>query len=149
MRILGFDYPDDCWFDLEHDMWCRLLEDGRVQVGVTAFGTHLSDDFYMCRPKPVGTALGQGQTMAVAELSKMVVAIKTPVSGTVDEVNPLLEDTPEVINKDPYGKGWLVCIRPERWESDARMLAHGEALAKQAETRMRLEDMDFPPEQGA
>lgn len=146
MRILGFDYPDDCWFDLEHDMWCRLLTDARVQVGITAFGTHLSDDIYMCRPKSKGTALEQGQTVAVAELSKMVVAIKTPLSGVIAEVNPLLEDTPEVINKDPYGQGWLVCIQPDRWEQDAHNLAHGATLATLAEARMRRERMDFPSE---
>lgn len=140
MDILGFDYPDAAYFYLLHDMWCRPCGDGRMEVGVTAFGIHLSGDFYMCRPKPVGTLLGQGETLAVAELSKSVVAIKSPVSGEVVERNPLLEDAPELVHQDPYGRGWLVRIAPSRWQADLAQLAHGDALPAAAQARMRLEN---------
>lgn len=143
MKILGFNYPDELYYWLERDMWCRQLDDGRVQVGVSAFGIHISGDFYMCRPKPVGTELEQGQTVAVAELSKSVVAIKTPVSGIVCEVNPLLEDQPELVHRDPYGQGWLVCIQPSRWADDLQQLSSGPALEAVASRRMRLENLDF------
>lgn len=143
MNILGFDYPDELYYWLERDLWCRRLEDGLVQVGVTAFGVHVSGDFYMARPKAVGTGLAQGQTLAVVELSKSVVAIKTPVSGVVRVVNPLLEDTPEVIHQDPYGRGWLVQIEPAQWEVDLAQLHHGAALPHAAEKRMRLENLNF------
>lgn len=146
MKVLGFDYPDALHYWLERDLWCQPLPDGRVRVGVTAFGIHLSGDFYMARPKPVGTALRQGQTLAVVELSKSIVAIKTPVSGVVCEVNPLLEDTPEVIHQDPYGAGWLACLTPTHWAEDLAALSHGEALAQAATQRMRLEPVAFPQE---
>src|SRR5262245_54322146 len=100
MEVLGFDYPDDAFFLLEHDMWCRPAAGGRMEVGITAFGVHLAGDFYMCRPKPAGTVVTQGGTVAVAELSKTVVAIKSPLSGEVVEVNPLLEDSPEAVHQD-------------------------------------------------
>lgn len=140
MDILGFDYPDDAYFFLEEDMWCRPLADGRMEVGVTAFGIHLSGDFYMCRPKPAGTDVAQGQPIAVAELSKSVVAIRTPVSGRVVAANPLLEDTPELVHREPYARGWIVRIAPARWDEDLARLAHGESLAAAAIARMRLED---------
>lgn len=143
MKLLGFDYPDELYYWLERDMWCRRLDDGRVQVGVSAFGIHISGDFYMCRPKPVGTVLEQGQTVAVAELSKSVVAIKTPVSGIVCEVNPLLEDKPELVHRDPYGQGWLVCLEPQRWDEDLQQLSFGTGLEAAATKRMRLENLDF------
>ena len=143
MNILGFDYPDELYYWLEGDLWCRKLDNGLVQVGVTPFGVHISGDFYMCRPKPVGTTLAQGQTLAVVELSKSVLAIKTPVSGIVREVNPLLEDTPEVIHQDPHGRGWLVHIEPTQWETDLAQLHHGAALRDAATKRMRLENLDF------
>lgn len=143
MQILGFDYPDDCYFDLENDMWCRDIGDGRMQVGVSAFGVKISGNyFYMCRPKSVGTEVEQGKTVGVVELSKTVVTIKTPVSGTVVETNPALEDTPELINQDPYGAGWICVIAPSAWEQDRARLAHGAALAELAERRMRLEPVD-------
>lgn len=143
MLILGFDYPDDCYFDLENDMWCRDAGDGRMQVGVSAFGVKISGNyFYMCRPKPVGTELEQGKTMGVVELSKTVVTIKTPLSGTVVEINGALEDKPELINQDPYGAGWIAVIQASDWEQDRARLTYGEALAEQAERRMRLEPLD-------
>lgn len=143
MQILGYDYPDDCYFDLEHDMWCRDLGDGRMQVGVSAFGVKISGNyFYMCRPKSVGTEVEQGKTMGVVELSKTVVTIKAPVSGTVVEINEALEEKPELINQDPYGAGWICVIQPSNREEDLARLAHGEALVEQAERRMRLEPVD-------
>jgi glycine cleavage system H protein len=141
MRILDFDYPDDCFYFLERDMWCRAMEDGRMQVGVTSFGIHLSGDFYMCRPKPPGTVVAQAETLGVAELSKSIVAIKTPVSGTVVQVNPLLEETPEVIHQQPYGRGWLAVIEPSQWHTDLARLAHGAPLEAAAIQRMQLENL--------
>lgn len=143
MNLLGFDYPDDLYYWLERDMWARRLGDGSVQVGITAFGVHISGAFFMCRPKPVGTVLEQGQTVAVVELNKSVVTVKTPVSGVVQAINPLLETRPELIETDPYGQGWLVQIGPERWEVDAQQLYHGATLAEAATRRMRLENLDF------
>lgn len=142
MDILGFEYPGDAYFLLEEDMWCRPCADGHMEVGVTAFGIHLSGDFYMCRPKPVGTELAQGQAVAVAELSKSVVAIRSPVSGRVAEVNPLLADKPELVHREPYGRGWLVRIEPTRWHEDLARLAHGESLVAAATARMRREKLE-------
>jgi len=143
MLILGYDYPDDCHFDLEHDMWCRDLGEGRMQVGVSAFGVKISGNyFYMCRPKPVGTEIEQGKTMGVVELSKTVVTIKSPVSGTVVEINEALEDKPERIHEDPYGAGWIAVIQASNLQDDLARLAHGAHLVEQAERRMQLEPID-------
>ena len=143
MNILGFDYPDGLHYLLERDMWAQRLDDGRVRVGITAFGVKISGHFFMCRPKPVGTEIDQGATIAVAELNKSVVTIKSPASGVIDEVNPLLADQPDMIERDPYGQAWLVVLRPTRWDEDLRQLAHGAALAEAAAQRMRLENLDF------
>ena len=143
MNVLGFEYPDDAYVLLERDMWALRLEDGRVRVGVTAFGVKISGHFFMCRPKPVGTAIEQGATIAVAELNKSVVTIKSPVTGVVDEINEALADAPELVEHDPYGRGWLAVLKPTRWGADLAHLAHGAALPAQAERRMRLENLDF------
>ena len=143
MIILGFDYPDDCYFDLYNDMWCRELGDGRLQIGVSAFGVKISGNhFYMCRPKPVGNEVEQGKTVGVVELSKTVVTIKTPVAGTIVEINTALEETPELIHQDPYGAGWISVIQASDWERDRALLAHGSGLVELAERRMRLEPVD-------
>lgn len=139
MHVLGFEYPDALYFWLAQDLWCAPQADGSVRVGVTAFGVHLSGDFYMARPKPVGTPLVQGQTLAVVELSKSIVALKSPVSGTVCAVNPLLEEAPELIHQDPYDRGWLAALLPSQWQADLAQLHHGAAVAAAAAERMRLE----------
>ncbi len=143
MDILGFSYPDDLYYWLERDMWARRLPDGLVQIGITAFGVHISGAFFMCRPKPVGTVLEQGQTVAVVELNKSVVTVKTPVSGIVRDVNPLLEEEPELIEREPYGRGWLVMLEPTRWDEDLPLLHRGDALADAATRRMMMENLDF------
>ncbi len=142
MRVLGFEYPDALYFWLAQDLWCAPQADGSVRVGITAFGVHVSGDFYMARPKPAGTRLIQGQTLAVVELSKSIVAIKTPISGTVCAVNLLLEETPELIHQDPYGRGWLAALLPSQWQDDLAQLHHGAAVIAAATERMRLEPLD-------
>ena len=143
MRILGFDYPDDCYFCLQRDLWVRDLADGGLRLGVTAFGARISGHFFMCRPKPVDTRLAVGDTMAVVELNKSVVTVRTPVAGVVRAVNPLLASTPEVIEEDPYGEGWMIELTPEDWARDRTRLHHGVGLPPIAQARMRLENLDF------
>lgn len=142
MKIRGFEFPDHLHYWLERDMWCELLAPDRARVGVSSFGVHLSGHFFMCRPKPVGTLIEQGQTLAIAELNKTVVTIKSPVSGTVALVNPLLADTPEIIEKDPYGAGWLAELQLTRWEGDQAPLCSGSALEAAMGARMALENLD-------
>jgi len=143
VNLLGFEFPESLHYLVERDMWCERLPDGRVRIGITGFGVRISGHFFMCRPKAVGTLVEQGATVAVAELNKSVVTIKTPVAGIVEEVNPLLADTPEVIEHDPYGRGWLVVMAPTRWTQDEANLCHGPQLAEAMTTRMRLENEDF------
>lgn len=142
MILLGFDHPDELHYWLERDMWALPLDGGRVRVGITAFGVRISGHFFMCRPKPPGTELRQGDTLAVVELNKAVVTVKTPVSGIVREVNAALEDRPELIERDPHGEGWLAVLEATRWDADRTALRHGPALAEAAVGRMRLEKLD-------
>ena len=82
MKLLGFEFPDERYYWLERDMWAQREPDGKVRIGITAFGVHLSGHFFMCRPKPLGTRLDQGATVAVAELNKSVSPAKVG-DGTV------------------------------------------------------------------
>lgn len=144
MRILGFEYPDDCLFDLERDLWCRKHEDGSLIVGITEFGALLSGEFYMCRMKPPGSAVERGGKLGVVELSKSVIALRSPLSGTVIATNPLLADTPGIINQEPYGEGWIVRLMPACLDEESAGLCHGAPLAAAAATRMRLERIALP-----
>jgi len=126
MLIHGVEIPEDLLYLVEHQTWARLLPDGTAQVGITALGLKASGEIYMCRPKTVGSALEQGRSMAVVELSKSIVSVKAPLSGQVLRVNERLEDAPELVHRDPYGEGWLLLMQPRLLAQESAALLAGE-----------------------
>ena len=125
MNAASLEFPDALYYSVEHQMWARLEADGTVTVGITALGVKLSGEVYMARAKAPGSVVAQGQGVAVVELSKSIVSVKCPVSGTVLATNPLLDDQPEWVHRDPYGQGWLARLQPSDWPGDAARLLHG------------------------
>ncbi len=96
---------------------------GRVRVGVTDFMQQHSGDMAFVSVKAPGTTLAAGDDLAEIETVKVTLSLPAPVGGTVVEVNEALALTPEIVNQDPYGKGWLAVIETASWESDrARLL---------------------------
>lgn len=100
--------PSDLRFHKEHE-WVRL--DGtQATVGISDFAQDaLGDIVFVDLPK-VGTSVKTGQQIGEVESTKTTSTIYTPVSGTVRQINADLKDHPEVVNSDPYGKGWLAVI---------------------------------------
>ena len=125
MHPLPLPFPADLLYLVEHDVWARLEDDAVATVGITALGIKLSGEIYMCRVKPVGSAISQGRSVAVVELAKAIVSVKSAVSGDVLQVNPLLEEQPELVHRDPYGQGWLARLALRDFESDRRQLVQG------------------------
>lgn len=122
-------HPPELFYMVEHQVWARLEADGTATVGITQLGIRLSGEVYMCRAKRVGTELAQGDTVAVVELSKAIVAVKTPVGGTVVAINDALEDRPELVHRDPYGAGWIARLRLTAFDVDRPALLTGDAVA--------------------
>lgn len=102
-------HPEELRYTKEHE-WVRV-EDGRLaRVGVTHYAQHqLGDVVYVDLPGQ-GDRVQAGKSFAVVESVKSVSDIYAPVSGTIVEVNEALESQPELINEDPYGKGWIALI---------------------------------------
>jgi glycine cleavage system H protein len=134
--VHGFAFPDDRWYLVEHDTWARVDADGDLTIGLTALGAHISGEFIEFMPKPVGSALEQARSLGVLEMSKVIRAARTPASGTVIAVNEQLRATPDLINRDPYGDGWLIRLRPRAWPSESRMLVTGAAIVAAVEAYM-------------
>jgi glycine cleavage system H protein len=143
MNPLQLPFPADLHYLVEHDVWARLEGDGSATVGITALGIKLSGEIYMCRVKPVGSAISQGRSVGVVELAKAIVSVKSAVSGEVLRVNPRLEAEPELVHRDPYGDGWLARLALSDFESDLRHLLRGaeaaEAMARHAQAMERPE----------
>ena len=121
-------HPPELHYLIEQQTWARLNEEGTATVGITQLGIRLSGDVYMCRAKRVGTALAQGDTMAVVELSKSIVAVKSPVSGTVIDINEALQDLPEWVHRDPYGAGWIARLQLSDFAGDRAALCTGDSV---------------------
>lgn len=126
--IAGCGFPEDLWFSVEHQVWARPEAGGLVRVGITQMGIRQAGEIYMCRPKSVGSVIEAGRSVAVVELAKSIVSVKSPLAGTVREVNPVLAASPERVHEDPYGEGWLALLAPEDWARDAAALVHGAAV---------------------
>jgi glycine cleavage system H protein len=104
------EFPEELRYTKEHE-WARS-ERGRVRMGITDFAQDsLGDVVYVDLPE-IGTSVQADQPLGEVESTKSVSDIFSPVSGTVTERNPLLEDHPELVNTEPYGDGWLVVIEP-------------------------------------
>jgi glycine cleavage system H protein len=103
-------YPEDLLYTKEHE-WARRDGD-RIRVGITHFAQDsLGDIVYVDIPGP-GTEVTAGQPFGEVESTKSVSDLFSPVTGTIVERNSALEDTPELVNQEPYGQGWLVVIQP-------------------------------------
>src|ERR1700757_1238247 len=102
-------YPENYRYTKEHE-WVEVQ--GEIgTIGITFHAQkELGDIVYVDLPKP-GTLVHQAKTIGSVESVKAVSDIYTPVSGEVVEVNGLLAESPEILNKDPYGSGWLVRIK--------------------------------------
>ena len=111
------EVPNDLLYTIEHE-WVRL-KDNRATVGITDFAQGQLGDVVFVELPTEGMELTKESTFGVVESVKTVSDIYAPVTGEVVAVNKLLESEPELVNNDPYGKGWMIEIEfsnsnPER-----------------------------------
>ena len=103
--------PDDLRYTADHE-WVRAADPGPIRVGITDYAQNsLGDIVFVQMPEP-GTAVEAGEPLGEVESTKSVSDVLAPVAGTVVSRNDALDATPELVNNDPYGEGWLVEIEP-------------------------------------
>lgn len=116
-------YPEDLKYSSEHE-WVRSPgeAEGSVRIGITHFAQdQLGDIVYVSLPE-VGTEVSAGDTVGELESTKSVSDVYAPLSGKVVARNETLESTPELVNSDPYGEGWLFEVAgSDQGELDALM----------------------------
>lgn len=102
------ELPDDRRYTREHE-WARL-DGGRVVVGITDFAQDQLGDVVFVGLPEAGTQVTAGQPLGEVESTKSVADVYSPVTGTVVEANAVVQQSPELVNEDPYGRGWLVAL---------------------------------------
>ena len=103
--------PEDLRYTAEHE-WVAAAEGGAVRVGITHFAQDALGDIVYVQLPEAGVEVAAGESLGEIESTKSVSEIYAPVGGRVSARNEVLTDTPEVVNSDPYGSGWLVEIVP-------------------------------------
>ena len=106
-----------------------------VRVGLSDFLQQHNGDVAFAEVKPEGTKVVFGDEVAVIETIKVNISLSSPVTGKVVKVNPVLSTTPEVINQDPFGTGWIAMIESANWEADKSRLLDPQAYF----AKMKLE----------
>ena len=114
--------PDDLRYSAEHE-WARRLDSGStVRVGITDYAQDALGDVVFVDLPDVGASVRANESVGELESTKSVSEMYAPVSGTVVAINEALADTPELLNDDPYGDGWLCEIEmSDASELDALM----------------------------
>ena len=116
-------YPTDRRYSRDHE-WAKNEDDGTVLVGVTFYAQEQLGDIVFLELPKVGATLTHMQKLGEVESVKSVSDIISPVSGEVVAVNQAVVDSPELVNEDPYEKGWLVRVKPsQQADMDALMTA--------------------------
>jgi glycine cleavage system H protein len=103
------EYPDGLLYHSEHD-WARV-EGDTATLGITWFAQDQLGELVFFDPPEVGTQISKDTSYAEVESVKAVSDVIAPLSGEIVETNESLSETPETVNNDPYGDGWLVKIR--------------------------------------
>ena len=114
--------PEDLHFSKDHE-WVRVESD-IATIGITDYAQHsLGDVVYVDMPR-VGDKLGAHEAFGSVESVKAVSEVFTPLAGEITEVNDSINDSPESVNKDTYGQGWMVKIKMDNpLEADAMLSA--------------------------
>ena len=123
--------PADLKYTKEHE-WAKR-EGARVRVGITAFAQEQLGDVVFVEVPKVGAKVTAHKPFGVVESVKAVSDLFAPISGEVVEVNAELPKAPETINKDPYGKGWMILVAPStpaEWEALLTPAQYEEFLAQ-------------------
>ncbi|HDI78507.1 MAG TPA: glycine cleavage system protein GcvH [Desulfobacteraceae bacterium] len=128
-QIKGYDMPDDLYYHEEHS-WARV--DGtKVTVGMTDFFQKEAGDIVFVDLPDLEDEVSQGEVCGKIQSRKWIGNLVAPVSGQIVEINEELEDDTTLINKDPYGKGWILIIEAGNLDEELDNLIHGKEKVEQ------------------
>ncbi len=113
--------PEDLRYTADHE-WARLEEGGRIRIGITDYAQDALGDVVFVQLPEVGTRYEANATFSEVESTKSVSDVYAPLTGTVVEVNAELAESPQRLNEDPYGAGWICLIEPAEDQSHGDLL---------------------------
>ncbi len=126
-EVEGIKLPDELYYQPEDHLWVRV-EGKQARVGLDDLAQRSAGRVSAVRLKPAGRPIAKGRPFGTMEAGKYVGPLKAPLAGMVVAVNDEVMAHPELLNADPYGRGWLIVLEPEDAARDLAALVHGEAV---------------------
>ncbi|UCH01501.1 MAG: glycine cleavage system protein GcvH [Candidatus Bathyarchaeota archaeon] len=128
VKIGEYEIREGLCYHKEH-FWAKVEKDA-VRFGATDYGQQALKEVIFVELPSVGDEVTQNEPYGSIESVKAVVDLIAPVSGSIKEVNEELLDTPDIINSDPYGKGWLILVTPSNLEEETNNIMTFEAAVE-------------------
>ena len=138
--INGCNFPEDLFYDVEENVWGRLEPDGTLVMGMTDVAQTKAGQILHVKPKKLGTVLERKKSAATVESGKWVGPVPVLFTGEVVGHNEVLKEQPIMVNKEPYGAGWVVRIRPTRLEEERGQVLYGTAAVKAYGEKVQAEN---------
>jgi len=123
----GVNLPDELYYQQEDHLWARP-EGRQVRVGLDDLAQRSAGRVSAVRLKPAGRPIAKGRPFGTMEAGKYVGPLKAPIAGQVIEINEEVMSHPDLLNADPYGRGWLILVEPEDAARDLGAMVHGNAV---------------------
>ena len=111
-RVQEHDFPEHLLYDVENQIWYAPLPDGMLRVGFTSWAAALMGEILVFTPKRLNHTFEKNRWFAMVEGGKWVGAARAGFDGIVVAQNDALIDKPELLNRDPFGDGWMLIVRP-------------------------------------
>ena len=127
VKIEDYELPDDLYYHNDH-AWAKVESDGIVTVGMNDFYQKSAGDTTYIDLPFEGDDVEQGETVGKIQSAKWVGKFVTPLSGEIIEVNEELEDDATLLNKSPYGDGWIMKVKPSDLDNELKDLVTGEKI---------------------
>ncbi len=125
MIVEKYKFPEDLYYHREDHLWVKVIEDNRVMIGVDDFGAKEAGELDFVELPEEGEEFKRGDVFATMESGKWVGRLRAPVEGVIIKVNSKVDEDPTIINRDPYGDGWLVVMEAKNLDEDLGTLIHG------------------------
>ena len=138
--IKGYDMPDGLYYSKDHS-WARL-DNGRVTVGMNDFFQKEAGDIVFVDLPEEEEEVSQGEVCGKIQSRKWIGKLVAPVSGEIVEINEDLEEDTGLINRDPYGKGWILVIDPSDLDPELGDLMQGDDLVGFIESEIRIAEQE-------
>lgn len=138
--VFACELPDDLWFDVERDVWVGDMGNGTVRMGMTDPAQTRAGRILYLRIR-AGKAVVAGKSVATVESAKWVGPVPSPLAGTVVAANPEVLEDPNLVNRDPYGSGWLLEFHPADTAFDQSGLLKGDPAVRAYREKLKAEGL--------